>query len=347
MKKYAIFARLFAGITLLIAWGLTDSPLLGVAFVLVLTALSAARYRFGTPRLLRLLQVGEAAACAGFAVFWTPALLGLWLPLIGYFEDKWDLREEELLKMDFEDRAERLKLEADRQAAALQLRNIKHAAEINERERIAQEIHDHVGHEVAGALFALQAAARLFQGGSNPNEKAEKLLLQTIARLESASENLRETVHNLKPAKTARQGLSALEELCEGFTFCKVSFTAAGFSGSPPQAIIDVLAANLKEALTNVSRHSNATLVTVEISANADYVRMAVGDNGGNAVNRSNADKRTRPDNTANSNNRDNRSNAGNRGNAANSDNRARSNNAANPRHFKAGMGLSGMKERV
>ncbi|MCL2076900.1 MAG: sensor histidine kinase [Oscillospiraceae bacterium] len=273
MKYYAIFARSLVGVMLIAVWGLTDSPLSGVAFLLILTAVSAARYRFKALSRFAVTGTLEIVACIGFAFLWFPALLGLWLPVIGFIEDKWQGWERDLLLKDFEDRAERLKLEKKRENASMELRYAARVAEINERSRIAQDIHDHVGHEITGALIALQTAAKLYESGDG---RAGELLGQTIKCLESASENLRETVHNLKPAKGT--ALSYLEEICDSFKFCEARFEVSGDLNNITH--FELLAANLKEALTNVSRHSNADSVTVRLDGNADYIRMTVSDNG-------------------------------------------------------------------
>jgi signal transduction histidine kinase len=272
MKLYSIYARLFTGLMLIIVWGLADSPLLGVVFILVMTALSAAGYRVARGKRI-ILQFTEILVCACFAVFWLPALLGLWFPAIGLLRDKWEQWEIELLSKDYEDRGERLKLEEARENAALELQSAARLAKMNERARIAQDIHDHVGHEVTGALIALQTAAALYEKN---DPRTGELLEQTIERLMSASENLRETVHNLKPSSAF--GLSSLEDLCEAFTFCPLEMKAAGdLSGFDHW---ELLAANLKEALTNISRHSQASLVTVQLDGNKKNLRMTVADNG-------------------------------------------------------------------
>ena len=272
MKRYAVYARIGAGIMLIICWGLVDSPLSGVVYVLALAALSAVRYRFAP---YRWLGAAETAVCLGYAFLWLPALLGLWLPVFGLLEDKWEALENELLRKGFEDRSERLKLEASREASAREMRNAARLAEMAERSRIAQDIRDHVGHEISGASIALQAAIRLYEKN---DLRAGELLTQSAARLEAASEHLREAVHNLKPARVA--GIETLVELCEAFAFCPVQFSAAGdLNGN---LYWELLAANLKEALTNVSRHSNATRVIVKLDGNADFIRMRVADNGNN-----------------------------------------------------------------
>ena len=270
MKTYAIFARVGVGIMLIAFWGLVDNPLLGVAFFLILVGLSAVWYRMGAYKILPWL---EAAACAICALFWLPALLGLWLPAIGLMETKWDAKERSLIISDAKERAERLRLEAQIDAAARDSHNAARLAEMTERARIAQGIHDHVGHEMHGALIALQTAIKLYE---KSDTRAGDVLSQSLQRLESASATLRETVHNLKPAHTI--GVEVLAEICNGFGFCPVEFAKSGDLGGA--AHWELLAANLKELLTNVARHSDATAVSVKIDGNANYVRMTVKDNG-------------------------------------------------------------------
>ena len=270
MKRYAVFSRLFAGVMLLIVWGLTDSPLSGVVFLLLLTALSATRYRVS---LLQWLKYCEAAICIGYTFVWLPALLALWFPVISMLEERWDAFEKELLEKALEDRGERLKLEAFQEASVREVHNAARIAEMAERARIAQDIHDHVGHEISGALIALQTAIKLRERN---DERANELLDQSAKRLESASEKLREAVHNLKPSRLV--GLETLEDLCCDFSFCDVRFDTSG--DFTDISHWHLLASNLKEMLTNVARHSTATLVSVRLDGNADLIRMQVSDNG-------------------------------------------------------------------
>jgi len=270
MEHYAISARLFAGVAIITVWGLTVQPLSGVVLVLVLTALSSIRYRFAP---YKWLIPAEFAVCVIFAFFWFPALFGLWFPAIGLFEGKWREWERELLLRKSKDRIELLRLERESENNALQAKNAAHLAEANERARIAQDIHDHAGHEITGALIALQTAANLYESG---DKRTGELLNSTIKRLESATVTLRETVYNLKPSKTAAE---TLESLCDAFTFCEISFSSSSNLTSYKERS-EIFAANLKEALTNISRHSSATLVSVKLDESADYIRMTVCDNG-------------------------------------------------------------------
>ena len=254
----------------IVVWGLGDSPLSGVVFLLALTALSAVRYRLAP---YKWLYFAEGAICVGYAFLWLPALLGLWFPVISLLEGHWDDLEKELLSKAMEDRRERLKLENSHEYAAREIQTAAHLAEMAERSRIAQDIHDHVGHEVSGASIALQTAIKLYEKN---DARAKELLEQSARRLETASVHLREAVHNLKPARTP--GIQMLKDLCEDFKFCEARFVSSGDFSNIFQW--HLLAANLKELLTNVSRHSSATQVTVRLDVNRDYLMMKVTDNG-------------------------------------------------------------------
>ena len=254
----------------MVCWGLVDSPLLGVAWLLALIALSAVRYRLAP---YKWLIAAETAICAGYAFLWLPALLGLWLPVIGLLENRWEAMEKEILLKASEDRGERLKLQSSVEAAARETQNAARLAEMAERSRIAQDIHDNVGHEISGASIALQTAIKLYERNGT---QAKALLEQSAKRLEAASEHLREAVHNLKPSRII--GVDTLRELCEDFDFCEIQFESSGDLANVLHWYL--LAANLREALTNITRHSNATLVTVRLDANEDYIRMHIADNG-------------------------------------------------------------------
>jgi signal transduction histidine kinase len=242
-----------------------------VIFLLALTALSAVRYSFSQYRWLVYI---ESVVCIGYAFVWLPALLGLWLPVISILEGQWAIWENELLSKAIKDRGERIKLETMRETSFREMQNAARLAEIAERSRIAQDIHDNVGHEISGASIALQTALKLYD--RDDFTRAKDLLEQSAKRLEAASTRMREAVHNLKPSQII--SLGTLREMCAEFEFCEIRFNAAGDLAKFPQW--ELCAANLKEALTNITRHSDATLVTVDLNGNAESVRLRVADNG-------------------------------------------------------------------
>ena len=270
MKFIAISARLGTGIMLLTFWGLYSSPLFGVIFMLVLLALSGVRYNLHPYRLLPVL---EAAACTICALWWPPALLGLWLPLIGIAETRWAKWEQTFMRREYDERTQRLDLESLIADSSQDSQNAARLAELTERTRIAQDLHDHVGHEMHGALIAMQTAKKLHD---KDDPRTGDLITQSLERLESASATLRETVHNLRPAQTI--SAETLGEICSGFKYCPVSFSKSGDLTGVMHW--ELLASSLKELLTNIAKHSRATAADVRVDGNKDYVRLTVKDNG-------------------------------------------------------------------
>lgn len=150
-----------------------------------------------------------------------------------------------------------------------------HITEIKERNRIAREIHDNAGHSIAGVLMLLQAANKL---KDKNNEKANELLQKSISNLSESLTMLKNTVYNIKP--TEEYGINYIKNIIDNFSFCKVEFTYYGDFNKLEAGYIELVATNIKEALTNASKHSNATLVKINLECNDNYLRLQIKDNG-------------------------------------------------------------------
>lgn len=148
-----------------------------------------------------------------------------------------------------------------------------HQAELMERYRIARELHDHLGHDLTGAMLALQA----FDYVEDPKE-AEKFLLEVKNRLERSTKNLRETVHNMTPI--TQIGVERIESILRNFHQADIEYQKSGDMLSVPAYIWGLIDSCLKEALTNVARHSNASRVEVDLHVTESIVRLSVHDNG-------------------------------------------------------------------
>ncbi|MEZ0536372.1 sensor histidine kinase [Caldicellulosiruptoraceae bacterium PP1] len=148
-------------------------------------------------------------------------------------------------------------------------------AELNERNRIAREIHDNVGHNIAGVLLQLQAAKALIK---NNDEKGLMFLDNSIVRLSEGLDILRNTVHNLKPKIT--YDFNYIKNIIESFNFCPTSFSVNGSIEKIKPYHVETLSMILKEALTNTSKHSNATYIDIKIDIYQKFIRFYIKDNG-------------------------------------------------------------------
>lgn len=148
-------------------------------------------------------------------------------------------------------------------------------AETTERNRIAREIHDHAGHKLAAVLIQLQAALTLRE--KNP-DKFQSMMDRAVQGLSEAMDLIRDTVHRLKPAQ--KTGVEYLQEVMRNFSFCPVDFSFTGDFGRVSSVQMEILATNIKEALTNASKHSQATHIVIRVDIRQPYLRLYIKDNG-------------------------------------------------------------------
>jgi signal transduction histidine kinase len=164
------------------------------------------------------------------------------------------------------------------------IREVEQRAAGEERLRIARELHDVIGHHIS--LISVQSTAALHRIEKDPVQAGTALAAIKSSSREALRE-LRATLGVLRQvdeeAPTAPPpGLARIGELVE-------SARSAGFdvrahtSGEPEPLPTEVeLAAYriVQESLTNVTRHSRATTVTVHVSHAPREVRIEITDNG-------------------------------------------------------------------
>ncbi|MGE6258295.1 sensor histidine kinase [Heyndrickxia sporothermodurans] len=148
-------------------------------------------------------------------------------------------------------------------------------AEVKERNRIAQDIHDSIGHRIAGILMQLQAAYKVH---SIDQEKSRHLVNQSVKSLADSIELIRNTVYNIKPRENV--GVKYIESIVDNFCFCPVKLNITGDFNSISAEHIEIISTNLKEALTNSSKYSEATKMEVMIDVTDQYIRLYMKDNG-------------------------------------------------------------------
>ena len=159
---------------------------------------------------------------------------------------------------------------ADQQRAAL----------LDERERIAADLHDHVIQRLFASGLSLQAlAATLHPGGATDR------VLTTVADLDATISQIRTAIFALQqpPQGTPRGRRARLLDVVTDVAPALGFEPAVRFSGlldTLPDGVADDLLAVLREALTNAARHAHATGVEVELTATADRLTLEVRDDG-------------------------------------------------------------------
>jgi signal transduction histidine kinase len=157
---------------------------------------------------------------------------------------------------------------------------IEDMAAIQERNRIAREIHDSLGHALTTLNVQLQTAVKLWS--HSPTEA--KPFLEQAHRLGTvAMQEVRQSVHALRAdAETEVPLEQAIAQLVQDFrqgTGIRVESEIQLPSLLPPQ-ISKTLYRVIQEALTNICKHADASSVDLYLRQMPDCVWLTVTDNG-------------------------------------------------------------------
>lgn len=145
-------------------------------------------------------------------------------------------------------------------------------ARLEERDRIARDVHDSVGHALTSALLQTAAIRAL-----NEDTPLAELLEQLEQTLDQGMSETRRYLHHLE--EQAADLNHELEMLAGKYSYCPVELTVR-LDGPVPPALSRQITASVREALTNVSKHSGADKVSVELREFAGLYRLIIKDNG-------------------------------------------------------------------
>ena len=173
---------------------------------------------------------------------------------------------------------------------AEQLQNLLSArqklATLEERNRLARDLHDSVKQQLFAISMQIGATKVLLKRDVNA---AEARLNETEKLVHQAQQELTSLIRELRPVALEGKGLvTALRELAADWTQ-QTNIVAnlriegiEGTQGTPtlPLTVEEALFRVAQEALSNVLRHSHATLVQLTLAMTGETVTLSVADNG-------------------------------------------------------------------
>lgn len=151
-----------------------------------------------------------------------------------------------------------------------------------ERAAIAREIHDDIGGALTAVKFDLAWIAR-HAGEGRTAEKVLQRVQQAMEAIGMAHEATQRIMHNLRPAILEQGLLPALQWMTDRFakrTGIHTSFRTNNEQLVLPDALPLVAYRFCQEALTNVSKHAQATEVSVDLTLAGGVLSLEVSDNG-------------------------------------------------------------------
>lgn len=157
---------------------------------------------------------------------------------------------------------------------------VRELAISEERNRMAREIHDAVGHYLTVVNVQLEAASKLLD---RDPERAREAVARAKSSASAALSEARRSVRALKPvAVEGADGAGALAALAREFGGggVAVSFDVSGKEIPLRPETKLILYRGLQEGLTNAVKHSGASKIQAELMFEGSEVRLVVADNG-------------------------------------------------------------------
>ena len=152
------------------------------------------------------------------------------------------------------------------------------AGEEQERQRLAKDLHDHLGSILATVKVNLQG---IFEREKRLKENEQVQTVNTLVN--KACNDVRGIAHNLHMGISENFGLTtALKDLADSVsgTDIKVSFTAANCQERFVTNLEIFIYRMVQEFLSNALRHSEASQISIQLTCLEDLISIIVEDNG-------------------------------------------------------------------
>ena len=178
------------------------------------------------------------------------------------------------------ERQAREQLQKANQQLADYAAQVEQLATVRERNRLAREVHDTLGHYLTVINVQLEVVTKLIE--SNPARAKEAAVKAKQLASEGLNE-VRRSVSALRPTpledKPLAEAIRALIETSRDAGLM-VTFEQTGIARAVSPEIETVLYRATQESLTNIRKHAHASAANVRLAYDADAVSLRVRDNG-------------------------------------------------------------------
>ncbi|KPU44263.1 sensor histidine kinase LiaS [Oxobacter pfennigii] len=151
---------------------------------------------------------------------------------------------------------------------------------VEERNRIARDIHDTLGHNMTALIMQLQMAEHFLNENAS---KVEKMIVDAKATARDSLSGIREVVETLRGSDTVLFSLKDIKNLVREFsqkTGTGIKLDINGEDTIKCSAANMVLYRILQEAMTNSIRHGKASCIQIKLDYAVSSVEFYVIDNG-------------------------------------------------------------------
>ena len=207
------------------------------------------------------------------------AMTGVFGFLLAFFMERNTAKSqilEEKLRRTQDDSKERNLLLSQKNKALQEKQDYEiYNATLKERNRIAREIHDNVGHVLSRSILMVGAAKTI-----NKDPGMTAMLKNLEDSLNHAMNSIRNSVHDLHDEAVNLEEVE--KSLVHEFTFCSVQMVY-DMTREVPREVKYCFISITKEAFANIMKHSNATKVQLILREHPGLYQLCIEDNGKDA----------------------------------------------------------------
>lgn len=158
-------------------------------------------------------------------------------------------------------------------------KQMAYITQVTERNKLAQALHDKVGHLLAGNIMQLEAIKIIL-----PRDKDKGMLMieQVADSLRGGMEEIRHTLKGIKPA-SSENGLTQIKEELQIFqskTGIKPKLIYVGDLESIDLEMWQAIILNLRETVTNFIKYSKGDAFSISIEVMNKFIKVRFKDNG-------------------------------------------------------------------
>jgi len=153
--------------------------------------------------------------------------------------------------------------------------HIKELVKREERVRIARDLHDTLGHTLSLLTLKSQLVQRII---ASAPERARKEAREMETTSRAALKQARELVSDMKTATIAEE-LIHIQQILRAADITFEYMGGSDFSNIPP-VTQNIVSMCIREAATNIVKHSRATHCTISISQTDDKISITIKDDG-------------------------------------------------------------------
>jgi signal transduction histidine kinase len=149
-----------------------------------------------------------------------------------------------------------------------------------ERNRVAQEIHDSLGHSLTALIMHLDFLEKIID---NDREKAREVVIKTQSMARDSMGVLRSAVYALKEDRHTKGLTDSVNELISKITSVEgidIDFLSTGNIEKVSLDIKNMVYRTIQEGVTNGIKHGKATKFKISITSDNNYFTLLFKDNG-------------------------------------------------------------------